>query len=403
MELYQVLFNKKVGSVHLLPTDNRLGIISIEFSNFEGIESTSVANVSIIAITKKSSVFSDSFSMENLLAHRLNIHDCMLDEGDYQVIIKVQGEKYTIDFTATPKTDLGLKVQQSLLQNSCPIAFSEPCDSSFYPYSDTNVQSWIDKPDAIDKLTTMLNTKAISTKEYEMIKSFIEKGFMIIEDAFDPQLIDSVNMEIDEAISKGHGGYEYGSSKRIEHLHLSYPNVNKIWLNTEAKKYLDLIFENPARPCQTLTFVFGSQQDAHQDAIHLTPFPTGYMCGMWIALQDIVPESGELIVYPGSHQESRFRMSEMACAKVTNGDWSEFGGKIVPHWIEMSQKYDPITYRPKKGTVLIWHENLLHAGSIRKNPELERRSIVIHYFAQGAVAYYDSTGLPGMAAPLSVF
>jgi ectoine hydroxylase-related dioxygenase (phytanoyl-CoA dioxygenase family) len=53
-----------------------------------------------------------------------------------------------------------------------------------------------------------------------------------------------------------------------------------------------------------LTYVFGSQQEAHQDTIHLTPFPAGYMCGTWIALQDVVPDSGELIVYPGNHREN---------------------------------------------------------------------------------------------------
>jgi len=65
----------------------------------------------------------------------------------------------------------------------------------------------------------------------------------------------------------------------------------------------------------------------------------------------------------------------------------------------MTQRYEPFVYRPKKGTVLIWHENLLHAGSARIDQTLQRRSIVIHCFADGVVAYYDSTGLVGSAVP----
>jgi hypothetical protein len=34
---------------------------------------------------------------------------------------------------------------------------------------------------------------------------------------------------------------------------------------------------------------------------------------------------------------------------------------------------------------------------MRKDQSLERRSIVIHSFADGAIAYYDSTGLHGSA------
>jgi len=32
---------------------------------------------------------------------------------------------------------------------------------------------------------------------------------------------------------------------------------------------------------------------------------------------------------------------------------------------------------------------------VRKDTTLSRRSIVSHYFADGSIAFYDSTGLPG--------
>jgi len=61
--------------------------------------------------------------------------------------------------------------------------------------------------------------------------------------------------------------------------------------------------------------------------------------------------------------------------------------------------FGKVTYRPKRGTVLVWHENLLHGGSVRIDQSLSRRSIVSHYFADGSIAFYDSTGLPGNMAP----
>ena len=52
-------------------------------------------------------------------------------------------------------------------------------------------------------------------------------------------------------------------------------------------------------------------------------------------------------------------------------------------------------YRPKRGSLLVWHERLMHGGSRRLNKSLTRKSCVTHHFAQGGIIYYDSTGLPG--------
>jgi ectoine hydroxylase-related dioxygenase (phytanoyl-CoA dioxygenase family) len=121
------------------------------------------------------------------------------------------------------------------------------------------------------------------------------------------------------------------------------------------------------------------------------------MCGVWIALEDVQPDSGELEVYKGSHRLPRVYMHGSGCAKVTGDDWSEFGDTVAARWREMlaEDRFEKVTYRPKRGTILIWHENLMHGGSVRIDQSLSRRSIVSHYFADGAIAFYDSTGVAG--------
>jgi len=250
-----------------------------------------------------------------------------------------------------------------------PLFFRGACDASMYRY-DGHI-AWFDGPNADQHIDDMLGRGAISEDEAGHLRHFVEHGYMVIEDLLDDALIDRVNKEIDDAVVRKYQGYENGSSQRIELLHLHYEGVRKLWLDPRHLRYTDLVFGARARPCQTLTYVYGSQQDAHQDTIHLTPFPAGYMCGTWIALQDVVPDSGELIVYPGSHREKRVRLAEAGCEKVS-GDWSKFVRTVGAQWAEMLARYEPVVYRPKKGTVLIWHENLLHAGSVRKNQSLER-------------------------------
>lgn len=319
----------------------------------------------------------------------------LLNEGRQFLCLELHNqlgyvESLEIEINIEIRSELALITKQLLLEHKTPLFIEGDIDSSIFP--NDKYQAWFDKPDALLYIKQLIDSEKITDKEGELLRDFVVDGYVILEDLIDDEFIDSVNLELNEAIDSGYGGYSYGSSNRIELLHLSKSNIRKLWLDKRHRKFVDLIFGAPSRPCQTLAFVFGSQQDAHQDTIHLTPFPQGFMCGVWIALQDIVPNSGELVVYPGSHREPRLYMNSVGCKKVVNQDWSEFIKKVIPEYERISNKYQQKVYLPKKGSVLIWHENLLHGGSVRLDESLERRAIVIHSFADGCVAYYDSTG-----------
>lgn len=327
----------------------------------------------------------------------VGIHCHLLPNGPQPIKLSLHEPDGAISAVETSLiiSNVGALAQETtrlLRRHGTPLFFVGPCDSTMYPYGLHT--AWFDRPDADEHIAGLLAQGKITRAEAGHLRDFVQNGFAVLQGLLDDELIDRVNAEIDDAVGKGYQGYQRGSSQRIELLHMHYQSIRKLWLDKRHLRLVDLIFGARARPCQTLIYVFGSQQDAHQDTMHLTPFPAGYMCGTWIALQDVMPDSGELIVYPGSHREKRVRLAEAGCAKVA-GDWSEFGRTVLTQWADMIERYEPLVYRPKKGTVLIWHENLLHAGSVRKDSSLERRSIVIHSFADGAVAYYDSTGLCG--------
>ncbi|ARP92235.1 hypothetical protein CAL14_19710 [Bordetella genomosp. 9] len=341
---------------------------------------------------------------------RIGVHTHLLNAGRHVVDFQLRGPRSfmrrsvrasaTTTITLPERSGLHDQVRSALEKNQTPLIFEGPCDSAYYPYSDTSLTAWFDRPDAIEKIASMRASGSISALEAQYLIEFVRDGFIVMESAIDDELIAAVNADIDDAVAKGYQGYTYGSSQRIEHLHEHYDAVRRLWLDSRHRRIVGLIFGAPARPCQTLTYLFGSQQDDHTDLVHLTPFPAGMMCGTWIALQDVVPDSGELVVYKGSHRARRLYLNDAKCGKVKDGDWSEFGAKVVPVWADIASNYERIVYRPKKGTVLIWHENLMHGGSIRRDQSLERRSIVIHSFADGAIVYYDSTGNHGYAASL---
>ncbi len=333
-----------------------------------------------------------------LLSNVIGVHTHLLSVGKNKIKFSLYyGEALLQDVSVNLEVEKikGLfdVVKNSFKKHKVPIFFDRYCDSSLYPYTDSDIKPWFDRPDAENYILEQLSSGLINPDEASYMRNFVRDGFIILEDLIDANLIDGVNKELDESVSKSWQGYEYGSSQRLENLHDHYPAIRKLWLDSRHRNLVDKIFGVRSVPCQSLAFMFGSQQDPHQDLIHLTPFPAGYMCGTWIALQDVEEASGELVVYPGSHRAQRIYMQNTGVEKVSGADWKSFGEKVVPLWREISKRYTPFIYRPKKGTVLIWHENLLHEGSVRINHKLERRSFVIHSFAEGCVAYYDSTGL----------
>lgn len=326
----------------------------------------------------------------------IGIHTHLLGVGNHEILFSLYSNSILIDvvkknININKASGLFETVQEALLKFNTPVIFEDACDSSMYPYDFVQMKAWFDRPDADQYINNLLNKNHISEKEALCLKQFVEDGYMVIENLIDDDLINSVNQDIDKAIEQNYQGFTKGSSTRIEHLHFHYPNVNALFLDKRYRRFIDLIFGVRARPCQTLTFVNGSQQPAHQDLIYLTPFPSGYMCGTWIALQDVLENSGELIVYPKSHRDKGVYLRDTGCDKVT-GNSDKLNSIIYPMWAEVALKYEPYVYRPKKGTVLIWHERLLHGGSKRINENLERRSIVIHSFAEGSISYYDSSG-----------
>ncbi len=330
----------------------------------------------------------------------LNIHTHLIPNGvhEVRVVAACGGETRAAaaQFQISNDGPVAEVTRKALVDHGLPVAFYGNCDASHYAeaYSETLV--WIDRPDASERVQSMLEAGEISVGEAGMLRRFLSDGFVIFDEPLPDSMVEAANAALDRAVAQEYQGYVYGDSTRLEQMHVTFPEIRDIWLYPPVHRFLSLVFGAQSQPCQSLVYVFGSQQDAHQDTVHLTPFPAGMMCGVWMALEDVREGSGELAVYPGSHRLPRVYMSDVDCGKV-RGDWSEFGRKVVGRWASLLEEHGitPVPYLAKRGQILIWHENLMHAGSIRRDKSLSRRSVVTHNFARGAIVYYDSSGNVG--------
>ena len=136
---------------------------------------------------------------------------------------------------------------------------------------------------------------------------------------------------------------------------------------------------------QTLNFREGSQQELHSDMIHFSSLPERFMCGVWIALEDILPGSGPLTWYPGSHRLPPLTMRE-AGVEGRAARVEDYGRHFVPKF----QERIAASGLPRrelllpKGWAFVWAANLAHGGSPVTRPGATRRSLVTHcYFDEG--------------------
>ncbi len=234
----------------------------------------------------------------------------------------------------------------------------------------------------------------------QQIADYDSNGYIQLEGVFSRRSMEAARQSLRKVSASESHGFMRGSSNRIVNLHQSFDALKAIYASKLIYDIVSDLFGCQAFPCQSLTFINGSTQDAHQDTVHLTPFPRGLMCGIWIALEDVIPGSGELFYYPGSHHLPAVLCRSHGVPKVDSeiGDYREFGEVYTPaiqNLLAENSHLQPQTFLPKAGDVLIWQENLIHGGSRRQTKDQTRMSMVIHAFAEPALVYYDSTGISG--------
>lgn len=225
----------------------------------------------------------------------------------------------------------------------------------------------------------------------EVRAAMARDGYAIFPERIPDALCDQFVAEVGTEIEAGRMTFVPGSSTRLHQTH-RLPSGGRIWRFPPVVDFLSHWFGSPPAACQTLFYFNGSQQRAHQDTIHLTAFPAGHMCGVWVALEDVVPDSGELFVYPGSHRLPRLLAADLNLPKVREdySPYARFDDEVER--LLVLGGFERKVYRPRKGEILVWHENLVHGGSRRENLTQTRISVVSHYFARGAIGYYDSRG-----------
>lgn len=222
-----------------------------------------------------------------------------------------------------------------------------------------------------------------------------QNGFAVI-DFPDPDIMDRAErIKRDLGPQFDRQGWLSGTapSQRVQDAWRQHPDVRAVACNRAVLDLLGALYGRAAFPFQTLNFFTGSQQRAHSDSLHFSSDPERWMCGVWLALEDIDDDNGPLLYYPGSHV---WRIFDNACLGIDVTELKGFHDRYPDFettWerIADAQVAKPQYFHARKGQALIWAANLLRGGDRHRDRNRTRWSQVTHYLFEGC-GYYTPLG-----------
>jgi ectoine hydroxylase-related dioxygenase (phytanoyl-CoA dioxygenase family) len=177
---------------------------------------------------------------------------------------------------------------------------------------------------------------------------------------------------------------------RVVDSYAFYDSAREALFARPIVDFLRTIFEADPLLFQSLSFHKGSQQGMHQDTAYVVVSSPLRLAGVWIALEDVVEGSGELMYYRGSHRlpEYLFSGEHKHWKPERDGDeqHAEWGRLLNENAERLGMERQ--TFLARKGDVLIWSADLAHGGSPVTDPELTRRSLVGHFCPDGVEPNY---------------
>ena len=197
--------------------------------------------------------------------------------------------------------------------------------------------------------------------DFDKAKAAYENdGYLIYDFGFSDELLDDVTMATKSMAEK---------FTRVQDMWRTNKNVKALGANSEVIKLLTKLYERRAFPFQTLNFCVGTQQATHADSVHFSSFPENFMCGVWVALEDIDMENGPLHYYEGSHKRPNATIFDIGTQE-----------NVVHFFEEAARPYEKKYGTIKRGQAVIWTANVLHGGDKIIDQTRSRLSQVTHYY-----------------------
>jgi len=284
---------------------------------------------------------------------------------------------------------------------------------------DNNLLPWLDQQNAEDQINQRQEASKISKDDADLARHWIRDGYVHLENAVPTDVVDQLNEDCEnlwdpdtkpiegldfktiildekeeiipvmahkDILKLSDEQRRYAKNRglwRLHGLHFHNENAKTVFENKKIKDTVSFLLGVETNPTFSIKFMRGSEQHVHQDLMVFHIHPPQFLIGVWIALEDIHPDSGPLHYWPGSQREKFFKDFNNYPQTNLRTASPETKEAYEKHLDEIKNKYEEQEFLPKKGDALLWHAMLLHSGSPVKDSSKTRKSFVIHYIPEG--------------------
>lgn len=246
-----------------------------------------------------------------------------------------------------------------------------------------DIQPWFE----IDGFRDSTGYAALDDAQRRQVETFRENGFIVLDDpGIDHATLDQAVAALDRMDASS----DYIRHGRLQDAWRQLAPIGSIATTPRILELLHRLYQRDPIPFQTLNFRVATQQRAHSDTIHFNTMPHGFMCGVWVALEDTDADNGPLFYYPGSQRLPVFHLDDLGLEHEGGyGSTSELYGRYEEKVAQILQQspYRPQQAHLKKGQALVWSANIFHGGSPLLDPARTRKSQVTHYYFPGCIYY----------------
>ena len=237
----------------------------------------------------------------------------------------------------------------------------------------------------------LMDEEGYSEKDKNIVRKYREDGILVIDEPFiSEEDIERVKEDTEKLIPN--------RRTRIQDAWQNSEAIKKLATNKKVLEVLEILYGRKPITFQTLNFIYGTQQNIHSDTVHFNSMPNGFMCGVWIALEDVTLENGALVYAVGSHKIPEYDYQDFGISETKTSSLyvKDFEKEALASYLEYEKKLDSLIKSlnlplkkiiVKKGQAIIWASNIFHGGSKITDLSKTRYSQVTHYFFENCFYY----------------
>lgn len=212
---------------------------------------------------------------------------------------------------------------------------------------------------------------------------FERDGWAVVRGAVDGSLCDAARKSLERRGPQlRHRGERWQDAWRVDRT------VHAIATNPAILCALEQLYGRRPIPFQTLGFAVGTEQRLHADAVHFDTVPHGWLCGVWVALEDVTEDQGPLVVVSGSQRDPvTVEQVIERFGRFGMGDYEDLVTARV-----VGKEIRPICL--DRGDAVVWSADLVHGGAPVARPGATRWSQVTHYVFEGCTYVTPMFGDP---------